>query len=79
MADKVQMGVRLPTDVADRVEEYAEQRDISKSDALRRLIISGLRDDPEQIDQLAEAVEELQESVDRIGETTNEPLLTRLL
>lgn len=42
MADKVQKGVRLPADLAQRVEQYASDHEISESDALRRLVLYGL-------------------------------------
>lgn len=42
MADKVNKSVRLPADLARRVERYAEDREISESDALRRLVLYGL-------------------------------------
>jgi hypothetical protein len=38
MADKKQFGVRLPSDSAEAVEEYVEERDITQADALRRAI-----------------------------------------
>jgi len=42
MADKEMVGVRLPADTLRRVERYAEEHDISKSDALRRMIEKGV-------------------------------------
>ena len=42
MTGKVQKGTRLPPDVAEAVEEYAEARGISEADALRRIIRDGL-------------------------------------
>lgn len=39
---KVTKSVRIPNDIAQRVEEYAEEHDITESDALRRLILYGL-------------------------------------
>jgi hypothetical protein len=45
MAKKVTKAVRLPKDVAKRVDDYAENQEISEADALRRLIRSGLPDD----------------------------------
>jgi hypothetical protein len=46
---KIQKSTRLPKDQADRVERYAERRDITEADALRRLVRVGLdeeADDP---------------------------------
>jgi hypothetical protein len=45
MAKKVTKAVRLPKDVAKRVDDYAETHEISEADALRRLIRSGLDSD----------------------------------
>ena len=42
MAKKVTKAVRLPKDVAQRVDDFAEKQEISEADALRRLIRSGL-------------------------------------
>lgn len=36
------VGVRLPKDTLRRVEQYADNHDISKSDALRRMIEKGV-------------------------------------
>lgn len=42
MAKKVSKAVRLPKDLAKRVDVFAEEQEISEADALRRLIRSGL-------------------------------------
>lgn len=42
MTDKEMVGVRLPQDTHRQVEEYAEDHDLSKSDALRRMIEKGI-------------------------------------
>lgn len=42
MTDKEMVGVRLPKDTHRQVEEYAEDHDLSKSDALRRMIEKGI-------------------------------------
>jgi len=42
MAEKETVGVRLPADTLGRVEQYADEHDLSKSDALRRMIQKGL-------------------------------------
>jgi len=42
MVEKEMVGVRLPKDTLERIEEYAERQDISKSDALRRMIERGV-------------------------------------
>jgi hypothetical protein len=38
MGDKKTFSVRLPLDTAEEIEQYAEERDISRADALRRAI-----------------------------------------
>jgi len=51
---------RLPSDDAERVDEYVRDRDISQSEAVRRLIRAGLEtvaDDEEDGDDRAGAVE----------------------
>ena len=42
MTDKEMVGVRLPADTLRRVEQYADDHDLSKSDALRRMIKKGV-------------------------------------
>lgn len=40
---KEQKGARFPADLCREVEKYAEEKDISESDAIRRLVRDGLR------------------------------------
>jgi hypothetical protein len=42
MSNKEMVGVRLPADTLAQVEQYAEDHDLSKSDALRRMIEKGV-------------------------------------
>lgn len=42
MTDKEMVGVRLPSDTLREVEQYAEEHDLSKSDALRRMVKNGV-------------------------------------
>jgi uncharacterized membrane protein len=42
MTEKEMVGVRLPTDILERVEQYADDHDLSKSDALRRMVKKGV-------------------------------------
>jgi hypothetical protein len=42
MTKKEMVGVRLPTDTLERVEQYADDHDLSKSDALRRMVKKGV-------------------------------------
>ena len=43
MAEKETVGVRLPTDKVKEIEQIAEDNDITKSDATRRVIREGLK------------------------------------
>jgi len=43
MAEKETVGVRLPTDTVEEIESMAKEKDISKSDATRRLIREGMK------------------------------------
>jgi len=42
MAEKEALTARMPPDTYGRVEDYREKRDLTKSDAARRLIEEGL-------------------------------------
>lgn len=55
------VSARLPEDVAERVERYAEERGISQSEAVRRLIVTGL-----ESERLEDRVAEIEERVDRL-------------
>jgi len=52
---------RLPEDVAARVEQYAEERNISQSEAVRRLLIAGL-----EREQLEDEIVDLRRRVQRL-------------
>lgn len=43
MAEKETVGVRLPTDRVEEIEQIAEDNEITKSDAVRRVIREGLK------------------------------------
>lgn len=49
MAEKVPKSTRLPKDEADLVKAYAEEHELTEADALRRLIRSGLENEPELV------------------------------
>jgi predicted DNA-binding protein len=70
MADKEVKSVRLPADTAARVSQYAEERGISESDALRRLVEQGLT---------GVEVEEIEERLDRIERKVSQPIWRRWL
>ena len=46
MAEKVPKSTRLPKDEAELIEAYAEEHELTEADALRRLIRSGLENEP---------------------------------
>ena len=64
MPDKKTKSVRLPMDVAQEVEQRAESRDISESDMLRRLIVTGLDDRDDEIIDRLDKVQSLVEDID---------------
>jgi hypothetical protein len=50
MAEKEVRSIRLPKPEAERVEQYADDAEMTEADAYRRLVRVGLdTDDPEQI------------------------------
>jgi hypothetical protein len=49
MAEKVPKSTRLPKDEAELVEAYADEHELTEADALRRLIRSGLEEQPELV------------------------------
>jgi len=55
------VSARLPEDVAERVERYAEERGISQSEAVRRLIVTGL-----ESERLEDRLAEMEQRVDRL-------------
>ena len=61
---------RLPADMAEKVEEYRDEHDISQAEAVRRLIDAGLeveRDDGEIVDTRDMAEARLNENVRLAG------------
>jgi len=53
---KPQVATRLPHDTHDELEEYCEEREITKSDALRRFVDDGLARDRDEDDRLADTM-----------------------
>jgi uncharacterized protein involved in cysteine biosynthesis len=47
---KPQVGGRIPHDVHDDFEEYREELELSKSDALRRIVEAGLEEKQDEIE-----------------------------
>jgi predicted DNA-binding protein len=66
MARKKQYQTRLDPDTADRVDEYAEQQDVTKAEALRRLIAHGLNHADEDAMTAAEIRDDLEEIRNRL-------------
>lgn len=58
MTEKEQVNTRLPPDQYEAVEEYREDRGISRSEAARRLLVAGLEAE-DQGDVEAELREEI--------------------
>jgi len=65
MGEKVHKGARIPADLADGIEQYAEMRDISESDAMRRLLLNGLRH-YKQYEQIEQQLDEIDDRLDTI-------------
>jgi hypothetical protein len=49
MAEKVPKSTRLPKDEAELVEAYADEHELTEADALRRLIRTGLEEQPDLV------------------------------
>lgn len=65
--EKETFGVRLGQDLASRVREYAEENQMSESDAMRELLSKGF-----QTDQLQQRVEELETELSEAREIGEE-------
>lgn len=57
MADKQALTARMPPDTYSRVETYRESRDLTKSDAARRLIEEGLESKSSRVNDGLEATD----------------------
>ena len=89
--NKVQRSFRLPPDVAEAVEEYAEEHGITKSEAYRRVIKQGIEvqqsdvtviqgteqtiPDGGQLEETQSQVEEVSENLDSLSEQLREVML----
>lgn len=73
-SDKKQLGFRAQPHLADQVEAYADLKDISKSEALRRIVERGIEDvsDNDPKVQQSQLTTELTERVNEIKERTTE-------
>jgi len=56
MAEKVPKSTRLPKDEAELVEAYAEEHELTEADALRRLIRTGLEEQPELVTRTVDSM-----------------------
>ncbi len=57
------VSARVPTDLAERVEQFASEKGVSQSEAVRRLLTDGLDDD-----DLERRVARLERRLDRLEE-----------
>jgi predicted DNA-binding protein len=89
--NKVQRSFRLPPDVAEAVDEYAEEHSITKSEAYRRVIKQGIEvqrsdvtviqgtertvPDGGQLNETQNQVEEVSENLDSLSEQVQEIML----
>jgi predicted DNA-binding protein len=89
--NKVQRSFRLPPDVAEAVDSYAEEHGITKSEAYRRVIKQGIEvqqsdvtviqgteqtvPDGGQLEETQNQVEEVSESVASLSEQVEETML----
>jgi hypothetical protein len=65
MVEKETVGVRLPQDKVDRIEKLAEEKNITKSDATRRLIDKGIEFNDSGIETLVTETSDSQTESDR--------------
>jgi len=89
--NKVQRSFRLPPDVAEAVDSYAEEHGITKSEAYRRVIKQGIEvqqsdvtviqgteqtvPDGGQLEETQSKVEEVSENLDSISNQVNDIML----
>jgi len=89
--NKVQRSFRLPPDVAEAVDSYAEEHGITKSEAYRRVIKQGIEvqqsdvtviqgteqtvPDGGQLEETQNQVEEVSENLDSLSEQLQEVML----
>jgi predicted DNA-binding protein len=89
--NKVQRSFRLPPDVAEAVDSYAEEHGITKSEAYRRVIKQGIEvqqsdvtviqgteqtvPDGGQLEETQSQVEEVSENLDSLSEQVQEIML----
>lgn len=65
MVEKETVGVRLPQDKVERIENLADEKNISKSDATRRLINKGIEFQESPINTLVTQVEDSETENDK--------------
>lgn len=59
MADKKQLGFRAQPQLADEVKNFAEERGISQSEALRRIVEAGLSEEQSPVADGGQPVEQV--------------------
>jgi len=65
---KEQFQTRLDSDMAERVEEYRDEHELTSAEAVRRLVAAGIEDESEPTrEQIAADLELINESVDEIA------------
>lgn len=46
------VSVKVPNDIKKMLDQYCEENDISQSEAVRRLLLDGLRDDQDLLSEV---------------------------
>ena len=65
---KEQFQTRLDSDMAERVEKYRDEHELTSAEAVRRLVAAGIKDESEPTrEQIAADLELINESVDEIA------------
>lgn len=71
MSDKVQKSVRVAPDLAEYIEQEAEERGIKEVDVMRQLFRDGVRY-RESVDDLHQRVRSVQRRLSSVEENTQE-------
>lgn len=77
MVEKETVGVRLPQDKVERIENLADEKNISKSDATRRLIDKGIEFQESPINTLVTQTEDSETENDKEPVTDGGTTITR--
>ena len=60
------IGARVPDDLRDRLDQYAEQYDLTRSEAIEILLQKGLGDDVEPEPPVKQQLEEIERRLDLV-------------